>query len=150
MVPIPRALGAGRARLLLKTYGLNSGDNRLCDDPAETGVIPVDVVTLDDAVAGERIDFVKLDVQGWELEALRGMSRILTENPRVNLFVEFWPYGLRRAGSTPFDLVSFLRHNRFRLKTADGRPFDSDDVSKWDDRSAKFINLHASRDLSLS
>jgi FkbM family methyltransferase len=150
VVPIARALGAVPARLLLKTYGLNSGDNRLCVDPAETGAIPVDVVTLDEALAGQRIDFVKLDVQGWELEALRGMSRILTENPRVNLFVEFWPYGLRRAGSTPFDLVSFLRHNRFRLKTADGRPFDSDDVSKWDDGSAKFINLHASRDLSLS
>jgi FkbM family methyltransferase len=146
VVPIPRALGASPARLLLKTYGLNSGDNRLCVDPAETGAIRVDVVSMDDSLAGERIDFVKLDVQGWELEALRGMTRILTENPGVSLFVEFWPYGLRRAGSTPLDLVSFLRNNRFRLKTADGRPFDSDDVSKWGDRSTKFTNLYASRD----
>ncbi len=146
VVPIPRALGARSARLSLKTFGLNSGDNRICDDPTEAGAIPVDVVTMDDALAGERVDFVKLDVQGWELEALSGMSRILTENPKVQLFVEFWPYGLRRAGCTPVDLITFLQKNKFRISTADGRPFTEQDAARWDNGSKKFTNLHATRD----
>ena len=146
VVPIPRALGARTARLALKTYGLNSGDNRLCDDPSETGAIPVEVVTMDEALAGERVDFVKLDVQGWELEALRGMSRILADNPGVRLFVEFWPYGLRRAGGNPLDLITFLQDNHFRVTTADGLPFAAEDVARWDDGSEKFTNLYATRD----
>ena len=146
VVPIPCALGARSARLALKGFGLNSGDNRLCADPSEAGAIPVDVVTMDDALAGERIDFVKLDVQGWELEALRGMSRILAENPAVRLFVEFWPYGLRRAGSTPLDLVAFLQENHFKLTTAGGQPFTAEDAARWDDGSKKFTDLYATRD----
>ena len=146
VVPIQRALGSRTARLGLKTFGLNSGDNRLCDDAAETGATPVDVVTMDESLAGERVDFVKLDVQGWELEALRGMSRILTENPRVALFVEFWPFGLRRAGCAPADLVAFLRENHFRLATSDGLPFSAEDAARWDNGSKKFTNLYAIRD----
>ena len=129
----------------MKGFGLNSGDNRLCADPAEAGAIPVDVVTLDDALAGERVDFVKLDVQGWELEALRGATRILAENPAVQLFVEFWPYGLRRAGSTPLDLITFLQKVGFSLSTAEGQPFTAEDAVRWDDGSQKFTDIYATR-----
>ncbi|MCX6982851.1 MAG: FkbM family methyltransferase [Verrucomicrobia bacterium] len=145
VVPIPRALGSRTARLGLKTFGLNSGDNRLCDDAAAPGATPVDVVTMDDALAGERVDFLKLDVQGWELEALRGMTRILAENPSVQLFVEFWPYGLRRAGCAPLDLIAFLHDNRFRLASEAGQPFTAEDASRWDNGSRKFTNLYATR-----
>ena len=145
VTPIPRALGSRTARLGLKTFGLNSGDTRLCDDAAESGATPVDVVTMDDALAGERVDFVKLDVQGWELEALRGMTRLLAENPGVQLFVEFWPYGLRRAGCAPLDLIAFLHENRFKLATSDGKPFTVEDAARWDDGSKKFTDIHATR-----
>lgn len=145
VTPIPSALGAKSAKLALKGFGLNSGDNRLCADPSEAGAIPVEVVTLDDALAGERVDFVKLDVQGWELEALRGATRILAENPGVQLFVEFWPYGLRRAGSTPLDLITFLQKCGFTLATDDGQPFTADDATRWDDGSKKFTDIYATR-----
>jgi FkbM family methyltransferase len=145
VTPIPRALGSRTARLGLKTFGLNSGDTRLCDNAAEAGATPVDVVTMDDALAGERVDFVKLDVQGWELEALRGMTRLLAENPAVQLFVEFWPYGLRRAGCAPLDLIAFLHENRFRLATSDGKPFTTEDAARWDDGSKKFTDIFATR-----
>ena len=43
-------------------------------DPA--GAIAM--VTLDDEVLGEpRIDVIKIDVEGWELEVLRGAERVL-------------------------------------------------------------------------
>jgi FkbM family methyltransferase len=145
VVPIPRALGSRTARLGIKTFGLNSGDNRLCDDPAESGATPVEVVRMDEALAGERVDFVKLDVQGWEVEALRGMTRILDENPSISLFVEFWPFGLRRAGSEPLDLITFLQNCGLKLATAEGQPFTAEDAARWDDGSKKFTNIHATR-----
>ena len=40
-----------------------------------------------------------MDIQGYELHALRGASRVLADNPDTNLLLEFWPYGLRQAGA---------------------------------------------------
>ena len=142
---IPRALGSRTARLGLKTFGLNSGDTRLCDDATEAGATPVDVVTMDDALVGESVDFVKLDVQGWELEALRGATRLFAENPAVQLFVEFWPYGLRRAGCAPLDLITFLQKAGFSLHTAEGQPFTAEEALRRDDGSKKFTDIYATR-----
>jgi hypothetical protein len=89
---------------------------------------------------------VKLDVQGWELEALRGMTRILGENPAIRLFVEFWPFGLRRAGSAPMDLIAFLHDNGFKLAAGEGQPFSTEDAARWDDGSGKYTNLFAIRE----
>jgi FkbM family methyltransferase len=64
---------------------------------------------------GARVDLIKLDIQGFELHALRGASRVLNENPDVVLLVELWPYGLRQAGVSGEALVSFLRERGFGL-----------------------------------
>jgi hypothetical protein len=73
------------------------------------------------------------------------MTRLLTENPTMQLFVEFWPYGLRRAGCAPLDLIAFLHENRFRLATSDGKPFTIEDAARWDDGSKKFTDIFATR-----
>jgi FkbM family methyltransferase len=62
---------------------------------------------------GERVDLIKMDIQGFELHALRGAERVLTENPKVKLLLEFWPYGLRHAGASAEELLSFLRARGF-------------------------------------
>lgn len=48
----------------------------------------VEVVSLDDALADEpRVDLIKIDVEGWELDVLRGGARILARH-RPLLYVE--------------------------------------------------------------
>ena len=64
---------------------------------------------------GERVDLLKLDIQGFELHALRGSEQILRENPKIKLLFEFWPYGLKQAGASGEDLVSHLRDRGFEL-----------------------------------
>ena len=40
------------------------------------------MVALDDYFKpGQRIDLLKLDIQGYELHALQGASRVLADNP---------------------------------------------------------------------
>lgn len=39
--------------------------------------------TLDNRIKAERVDFLKLDVEGFELEALRGASRLLSGCPKL-------------------------------------------------------------------
>ena len=64
--------------------------------------IEVDVVRLDDVLpTGARVDVVKIDVEGAELDVLAGMTRILGENPDLAIIAEFGPAHLRRARITP-------------------------------------------------
>lgn len=59
---------------------------------------------LDDVVpAGQRVDLVKIDVEGAEMEVVKGMRRILDENPNIVVVAEFGISHLRRVGRTSGD-----------------------------------------------
>lgn len=78
--------------------------------------IDVPGVPLDDLVQpGDRVDLVKMDIQGGEAAAIAGMSRVLAENPKVRLLLEFWPRGLVLTGTSPRDLLDRLTQAGFRL-----------------------------------
>jgi FkbM family methyltransferase len=121
IVARPLALGRKAERVTLQRGILNSGDNYVGAKEGGAFCQPVDVslVALDELQPELRPDFVKIDVQGWELPVLAGMERILRRNPAVVVQVEFWPGGCRRAGYEPEELISFLWALGFALFRAD-------------------------------
>jgi FkbM family methyltransferase len=68
------------------------------------------MIRLDDFFAdqGSDPDLLKIDIDGGEMSALRGMSRILTET-KPDLFLEVHPVHLPRLGSTASEVCDFLR-----------------------------------------
>ena len=60
----------------------NLGAGRLVEDGGDLAVI-----RGDDALAGQRVDFIKIDVEGMELKALSGLEETIRAN-RPTLFVE--------------------------------------------------------------
>jgi len=78
---------------------------------SETGgaTIRVPTVVLDDALAKiDRLDLVKIDVEGMEPRALRGLSRTLDRFHPV-LISEFHPWAIERAsGESPLDFLESL------------------------------------------
>ena len=69
---------------------------------------------IDDLVCGP-VDLVKLDVQGFEFAALKGMRQVLLNNPAITLFTEFCPAGLYQAGSDAGEFLRFLRSQDFEI-----------------------------------
>src|SRR5438046_6173778 len=71
--------------------------------------VPTEMIALDDYFKpGQRVDLIKMDIQGYELHALRGTQRVLRENRDIDLLLEFWPVGLEQAGVSWEGLVEML------------------------------------------
>jgi len=108
--------------------------------------LQVGMVALDDYFKpGERVDLLKFDIQGYELHALQGAKRIMNENQEIKLLFEFWPYGLKQAGTDWAELIEMLEGFAMNIMfvKADGlMPFEARNVRtdvNW------YVNLFASR-----
>ncbi len=79
----------------------------------------VKVITLDSFFkkmkVDQKIDFIKMDIEGSEFEALKGMKNLLDNNPSITLFLEFDPKQIRAFGSDPMDIIDFLKQNNFKI-----------------------------------
>lgn len=83
-------------------------DNRIFPDhKVERSEVSIQGVALDDMNLPAPA-FIKMDIQGAEILALRGMRRILEQSKDVCLLTEFWPYGLQEVGYRPEELVDEL------------------------------------------
>lgn len=62
--------------------------------------IIVETISLDEFFRdkSKRIDIVKMDIEGLELEALEGMADLINTNRNMKFFMEFNPYTLNRRG----------------------------------------------------
>lgn len=101
-------------------------------DHEPRGEQEIQVVKLDDVLDG-RVDFVKIDTDGFEFEALRGAETILRDN-RPALSFEFTPYLI----PSPVDGLTWLSnlgYERYLCLTPRGEPIgvtgDPDQAVAW-------------------
>lgn len=88
----------------------------------------VDAVPLDKIVKQEKVDLIKIDVEGAEVEVFKGSKRIFFNNPSLQIVFE------SREGSPSFEMLKSLDFNVNRL--ADGNYYAIKKNSK-DEPSSK-------------
>jgi len=148
----------GNVRLRQAAVGESSGTSKLylsdklnvdhrayASEGDSRRAVPIDIIALDDYFnPGQRIDLIKMDIQGYELHALRGANRVLADNPAAKLVLEFWPYGLEQAGANWLELIDTLQAKNMSVSQISNYglvPFRSDSVRvspQW------YVNLFAS------
>jgi len=86
----------------------NTGDTRTYALPPKRDQVFVTAVAIDDLVPSfGHIDLVKLDLQGMDHVALRGMKTLLKAQKPV-ILMEFWPQGIRAYGDDPSAVIHWL------------------------------------------
>jgi FkbM family methyltransferase len=106
---VVRAVGVGDMNATT-TVNLNASNTVIVDDsgePASNTGEPITVVRLDDDLdPATKIDFIKIDVEGHDLQALRGMSRILGQCPAIDL--ELHNFIFQDKASTLRQIIAIL------------------------------------------
>ncbi len=119
----------------------NRGDNRLYQGtyqgkPEEWETLSVEGRPVDDVLAElkiEEVNFVKIDIQGYEQKAISGFQKTLARSQNVILLSEFWPKGLREAGGSAREYLQLLIDLGFSLYTLNAKPYGSvTPLEDWD------------------
>lgn len=117
VITVNKAVSDRRGMGWLFVEEKNKGGHMLRASGEAGRSIPVEVTSLDDYFrdGATRIHLIKIDIQGAEMAALRGMKKIIEANEDLAVLVEFWPAGIERFGDAPADFVRLLLEYGFRL-----------------------------------
>lgn len=102
--PFQTAVGAFDGAIPF-AYGFNGHVDTGVGAEANCKIISLDSFVKEHSIS--QIDLVKIDVEGYELDVLMGMSQILTRKRKPVLYVEVHPLGFCRKGE-PARVCSFL------------------------------------------
>lgn len=84
-----------------RTYPVNNYDT----------VEEIDSVSIDDLLKNgtiDKVNVIKIDIQGYELTAFNGMKNLLSSNQNLKIIAEYWPHGFKRAGTSAIEFYDFF------------------------------------------
>jgi len=94
----------------------NTGDHRSFKTKGENREsIEVKFTPLDYAVSVDRIDFLKIDTQGFEIEVLKSGREIINHSPDINILIEYCPELLKLAGYSSSELIGLIINMGFNI-----------------------------------
>jgi FkbM family methyltransferase len=146
----PYALGDEEGTLLLNVDPLHLGGAMVRATAQQEGASEVRVTSLPVAMREANIDlgkrplFIKMDVEGFEYSAWKGMRRTLAERDRVTMVLEFTPGAYVNQGHDPFAFVQDMHDVGFEVRhlthTSDEIPLQRDVIQGLIDRGG-FVDV---------
>ena len=124
VIPEQSAVGDTDGKIKLYLSNTNSGWHKVfptqfIDYEVSEKNIDVNICSLDKVFFEKKIDFIKMDVEGYEWNAIKGGKHILEENQDVKLIFEFFPMALRANGVKPDSVLNYLLNIGFHIYVID-------------------------------
>jgi len=117
-VAVGRSEQVGFLRLCLGSDGTNEGMNFISSTRAADSDLPVEVTSLDEYCGRrriERIDLMKMDIEGGEYDALLGAHRLLQQQAIGCLFIELIEWAANRSGHSIDEIKGLLLDAGYHL-----------------------------------
>ncbi len=99
-----------------------------------TSKTAIDGIAIDDIIPNQKVDFIKIDIQGFEYFAFKGMQAIFDKNPNLKIITEFYPLGMQNAKVDYTSFFNLLWQNNFSVfKTENGQAtiFTINDIDRY-------------------
>jgi len=122
VVCVPQAVSSksGTGELFVSRFSVT---HSLSPDSARSSEkISIKMTSLDDFFqeAGWRpVNFIKMNIEGWEYYALKGMEKLARLSRRLNMMLEYHPDELHKAGVTPSALLNMISDMGFNYYLID-------------------------------
>jgi len=95
-----------------RTYPVNNYDS----------VEEIAAISIDDMIKSNKIkdiSVIKIDIQGYELTAFKGMLHLLSTKSDLKIIAEYWPHGFKRAGTTAVEFFDFFHELHYHFYMID-------------------------------
>ncbi|MBL7893201.1 MAG: FkbM family methyltransferase [Bacteroidia bacterium] len=151
IVPVNKAVADQTKTLKLYTSKLLNVDHRTYKVDEYEKELTIDAVSIDDFVNDTfKVDFIKMDIQGFEVSALKGMKQTFVKNRTAKMLTELWPYGLRKAGHSCAELINLVEQYGLmvhELKDDETKPLDKNRISRIENAEFEFgLNIFIARE----
>jgi|SRR3972149_1725492 len=108
VITVPKAVSNQSGTVKLYINSSDASMTSLFRRKGSHKAIEIECTTIDDFFHEQRVDVVKMDIEGAEPYALEGIRNTIERNPNLVLFVELNPVALKEAGSTSDKLKCML------------------------------------------
>ena len=109
-------LGKKKGKATFNLSNISSGQNSFVKIPQSSSSVLVDIDILDNIFSGKKIDFIKIDAEGYEEEILEGGKKVLDENRGIRLILEYSHNLLWMQGKNYDSLFRILGEHGFEIK----------------------------------
>lgn len=120
IVPIQCAVGLEPGTIELWINEHHHADHRVLTDQLRSEqpvchAVKTRLVSVDSFLQNkpEKVAFIKIDVQGYELAVCQGMQETLRRNPDITVVLEFMPSAMRELGFDPAHLIDLFVERGF-------------------------------------
>ena len=112
----------------------NKGMNRILDiDSTDANYSIIEIKRADDVMKElkiEKADLIKIDVEGFEFEVLKGAEKIISISKPI-LFIEIDDNNLRGNNTTPQQIFLFLKNLGYKIINAQDQTEISGNETNW-------------------
>jgi FkbM family methyltransferase len=147
ITPLQSAVSEHSGEVLLFLDDSNLAVTGLVASGQSDAAVPTSCVSIDEFLrADQRVDVVKIDVEGAELRVLRGLSRSIgSASTSLTVFVEVHPRQLEADGSSGEAVIHELDRLGLRSELIDERCGELRPVTADDLHGTRGVHLHCTR-----